>query len=279
MIVVGVAAMLAAAGEPCAPRRPRRARAARWCADSRSVLGAMFSAGVVLRVGDYLGQSTTVLAAANTPGPVPIIVPNALTWAARRCRVHARARRRGGLLVGAVVVLDRLRGALAAEDRRRSCADSFATCLRPISPTPNAGRPSEQVARAVRFARLTDRVGPILIGPALLPGRRCVRDVGRRAADRHASLRPGVRAHHSAWIAQHAATYGSWIITGFALATLLVVLRARSNDRSGARSGSCGISRRSGRAMRNRSDRRATPTARCPSSCSARAGTSTTTTT
>ena len=81
MIVVGVAAVL-----PRSANRSHRvglagAGSALMCGFAL-VLGAMFSAGVVLRFGDYLGESTTVLAAPTVPDSVPIVVPNALTWAA-----------------------------------------------------------------------------------------------------------------------------------------------------------------------------------------------------
>jgi hypothetical protein len=81
----------------------------------------------------------------------------------------------------------------------------------------------------VRRARLTDRVGPILIGPALVAaGVALATSIIVVLIDTN-HYDPSFEERHRAWIAQHAATYGSWIITAFALATLLVVLRARSN--------------------------------------------------
>ena len=228
MIVVGIAAML-----PWSANREHGvglagAGSALVCGLAL-VLGAMFSAGVVLRFGDYLGQSTTALASANTPGAVPIIVPNALTWAALGT-AFMFALYIMAALVAAVVVLivvvvrsvPKIASVLRGFFRRAPAPDT--------ADTERAAR-ARQVARAVRFARLTDRIGRIVLGPALVAaGVAFATTAVVVLIDTH-HYKPAFEAHHRAWIAQHAASYGSWIITGFALATLLVVLRARSNAR------------------------------------------------
>ncbi len=228
MIVVGVAALLPRAANRAYGVGLAGAGSALVCGLAL-VLGAMFSAGVVLRFGDYLGQSTTALASANTPGPVPIIVPNALTWAALGTAfmfalfiVAAAVAAIVVLIVVAVRSLPKIAAVLRSFVHRAPAPDTAAT--------ERAAR-ARQVARAVRFARLTDRIGPILIGPALVAASVALATtVVVVLIDTH-HYHPAFEAHHRAWIAEHAASYGSWIITGFAVATLLVVLRARSNAR------------------------------------------------
>ncbi len=89
---------------------------------------------------------------------------------------------------------------------------------------------ARDVRRAEWRAGLTDRVGVLVAGPALVSvGVAIAMTVVVVQIDRH-RFTPRFEIDHSAWIATHAAAYGSWIITGFVAVLLSTVLRARSSE-------------------------------------------------
>ncbi len=172
------------------------------------VIGAMFSAGVVLRVGDYLGQTTTQLAPGLNPDRVPVVVPNALTWAARGTAFLVVVLAAFALAGGAGLLAVRaLRGRSRQADAR-----------------------ARAIAVAERRARLTDRIGSVVLVPALVALVVAVATTVVVVMIDTNHYRPAFEVDHRGWIADHATIYGSWMITAFAAAMVLMVLRARSNE-------------------------------------------------
>jgi hypothetical protein len=190
------------------------------------MLGAMLSAGVVLRVADYLGRATIAATPDKAAQSVPIVVPTALTWASRGAVVLvvliAAALIVGGV-VWSVVALVRAAPRLVASIR-----GFFTHTAAPDESERERAARDKLVARTRWLAGLTDKAGPILVGPAivgfLVAGALTV--VVLLIDTNH--YHPAFDRHHD-WVADHATTYGSWIIVGFALASVAIVLRARSD--------------------------------------------------
>jgi hypothetical protein len=191
------------------------------------VVGAMFSAGLVLRVAGYLGQPTTTVASAHTPARVKIIVPNTLTWAARGAFLLA-------VIYGVALIVIAVGWLLVMLiDRSRNVLVSLSRFVRGVpAPDPLSVerlQRERQVQRAERLAGLTDHAGPILAVPSTVAAAVAVAltfVVVR--LDTHHYL-PTFEMHGH-WIADHATTYGSWIITAFTGLLLATVLRARSSE-------------------------------------------------
>ena len=173
LFVVQMIVMVIVAALGVAPRGANRARhvalggvGSVLVSGSALVPGAMFSAGVVLRVGDYLGQTTSALAPANAAGRVPLIVPNVLTWAARGAVVLVV------ILVAAAVVAG---GVWLIVSFLRSLPEIVTLVRRFVVGTPAADdAQTERRARSVRSPRairrgrvdpprrdLADRSGPL----------------------------------------------------------------------------------------------------------------------
>jgi hypothetical protein len=194
------------------------------------LVGGMFSAGIVLRVSDYLGRPTTALDQSKPNGALKVIVPNAFTWASRGALLLAV------IYAGALLLL--VGGWLLWTGVRRLPALVHALigfCRgKPVRQDPVAEermRRRQQIKRATARAGLTSHAGPILVGPALVAfGVAAVMTGIVWRIDKN-GYAPASEVHPHHWIADHATSYGSWIITAFAGLLVVTMLRARKNEK------------------------------------------------
>jgi hypothetical protein len=210
------------------------------------MLGALFSAGIVLRVGDFLGQLATpamvdavkaglakqpLVVPAQPfvpphlilPAHPPIALANALVWTSR------------GAILGAVVIVIALAIALWLCFRRESRKPLV------VNPDEAVGDPAhdgdlrgrdKQMHTMQTWTSLTDDVGRILLVPAIIATLLAITgavivvvlDVRHRI--------PAFESRTKGWsvIIRYSTSWGSWLITAFAVALVGVVLAARTND-------------------------------------------------
>lgn len=211
------------------------------------LLGALFSAGMVLRVGAYLGQVTTALGDAKTQADVKIIVPNALAWTARGAIVVAVIAP-VILIVMLVVFLRRQLPPVAPGcdcDEFHTIDDLVATSPDATAPTEDAEAAGEGEARDLteqqrqrarqiciheRLASLTDHAGALLVGPAAVGFFVALLGTAIVVAIDISHYHPAFEIHHTSWIAEHATSWGSTVITAYTVALIGIVLRARKNE-------------------------------------------------